>query len=245
MKDLKLGSVGPVFIDRDRKRNRLGIVATFAVPALIACCLLNQRSFKVDWLQRIANAVYPFLKAELYLPWASDQLDTVLQANLDLLSGAGLVQLSEDGRKFERAEGGTAAAGQLNLLARSLLQTLERYYITIAVLAKNGSATLSRGELEKLCILTAQRISQLHEFEAPEFYDQKLFRQFIGQLRTLGYLTNTEDGKLEFGDALDEIGRDARFILSKEIRHGIARIAPQGVSGEQGSETPLRVEVGN
>ena len=111
-----------------------------------------------------------------------------------------------------------------------LAASIERYYITIAVLAKNGSATLSRGELEKLCILTAQRISQLHEFEAPEFYDQKLFRQFIGELRNQDYLTNTEDGKLEFGDALDEIGRDARFILSKEIRHGIARAAPQALA---------------
>jgi glycerol-3-phosphate O-acyltransferase len=207
----------------------------FALPALVACCLLNQRTFKVAWLERIANSVYPFLRTELFLPWPDDGLEAVLQSNLGLLAGAGLLSVSTDGRRIERPEGGTARAGQLGLLARCLLQTLERYYITIAVLAKNGSGTLSRSGLEQLCILTARRISLLNEFEAPEFYDQQLFRQFITQLRNLGYLTNTEDGRLEFGDALNEIGRDARFILAKEIRHGIARIAPQALAGGAGS----------
>jgi glycerol-3-phosphate O-acyltransferase len=201
----------------------------FALPALIACCLLNQRTFEMGQLQRIAGSVYPFLKAELFLPWSDDELPVILQANLDLLAEEGLLAISKDGKTLERPEGGAMEAGQLNLLARSLLHTLERYFITVAVLTKNGSGTLSRAQLEKLCTLAAQRISQLHEFEAPEFYDRRLFRQFIGELRNLGYLANTEDGNLQFGDRLDQIGQDARFILTREIRHGISRVAPQAL----------------
>ncbi|NIP16772.1 MAG: hypothetical protein GWM87_00370 [Xanthomonadales bacterium] len=100
------------------------------------------------------------------------------------------------------------------------------------MLTKNGSGTLSRGQLEKLCILTAQRISRLHEFEAPEFYDNRLFRQFISELRRLGYLSSNREGKLEFGEQLNRISEDARFILSKEIRHGIIRTAPQALEAE-------------
>ena len=71
----------------------------------------------------------------------------------------GLLEQSDDGKRLRRAEGGTVQAGQINLLARFLLNTLERYYITLAVLAKNGSGTLNRPELEQLCIQTAQRIT--------------------------------------------------------------------------------------
>ena len=112
-------------------------------------------------------------------------------------------------------------------MGHALLQTFERYYITVAILAKNGSGTLTRGELERLCFLTAQRMSQLNEFAAPEFSDRQLFRQFIALLRDNGVLTTNEDEKLEFNEMIQQMSDDAEFILSKEIRHGIIRVAPQ------------------
>ena len=139
----------------------------------------------------------------------------------------GLLEISEDGGSVLRAEGGSAAAYQLNMLGQVMLQTLERYFITIAVLSKNGTGTLTRGQLEKLCMLTAQRISQLHEFDAPEFSDRNLFKQFISTLRETGYLTGNGSGTLAFGERLEQLGNDAKLILSKEIRHGILRVAPQ------------------
>src|SRR5699024_12720387 len=61
----------------------------------------------------------------------------------------------------------------------------------------NGSGILTRGQLEKLCILTAQRISMLHEFEAPEFYDRTLFRQFIAAMFDTGFISRDDNGCLE------------------------------------------------
>jgi glycerol-3-phosphate O-acyltransferase len=208
---------------------RNNVLHLFAVPSLIACCLLNQRSCSVDRLRGIAERVYPFLRAELFLPWTREEFPRVLQDNIELLTATGLLGVSEDGAMVVRAEGGSMEAGQLSLLGRSLLQTLERYFITIAVLTKNGSGTLTRGQLEKLCILTAQRLSQLLEFEAPEFSDRNLFRGFIVALREEGFLTSDEEGAIEFGESVRQMGLDAHFILSKEIRHGIMRIAPQAL----------------
>ena len=115
----------------------------------------------------------------------------------------------------------------MQVMGHVLLQTFERYYITLAILAKNGSGTLTRSELERLCYLTAQRISQLNEFAAPEFSDRNMFKQFISLLREHGILTTNSDEKLEFNEMIQQISDDARFILSEEIRHGIFRVAPQ------------------
>ena len=109
----------------------------------------------------------------------------------------------------------------------TLLQTFERYFITVAILDRNGSGTLTRSELERLCYLTAQRISQLNEFAAPEFSDRNLFKQFIALLRDEGIITTNAEEKLEFNEKIQQISNDAKFILSKEIRHGILRVAPQ------------------
>ena len=211
---------------------RNNVAHLFAIPSLIACCFLRQRSLKIAQVSRIAEDVYPFLKTELFLPWDEESFPEIMQSSMRQLESHGLLRLVGDGQAIERAAGGSAQAWQLTLLARGLLQTLERYYITIAVLVKNGSGRLSRAQLERLCILTAQHISHIHEFEAPEFYDRSLFRQFIGQLRRLGILVKNDDGKLEFSEQLQNIGDDARFILDKEIRHGIIRVAPQMLAEE-------------
>jgi glycerol-3-phosphate O-acyltransferase len=141
--------------------------------------------------------------------------------------GRGLLTKNPVNGVLKRPEGGSHEELQLRIMAHGLLQTFERYYITMAILAKNGSGTLSRAELEQLCFLTAQRISQLHEVAAPEFSDRNLFRQFIGLLRENGVLTTDADEKLAFSEVIEEISEDARFILSAEIRHGIMRAAPQ------------------
>jgi glycerol-3-phosphate O-acyltransferase len=207
---------------------RNNVIHLLAIPSLIACCLLNQRECPASQVKRIASEVYPFLKVELFLPWTESEFPEIVQANIELLENIGLVHVGEDS-SISRAEGGTVAASQMNLLAHTLLQTMERYFITISILNKNGPGTLSRGQLEKLCILTAQRISQLHQFEAPEFSDRGLFREFIAALRDNGYLSSNQEGALVFDERLQQMGRDARLILSREVRHGIMRIAPQAL----------------
>jgi glycerol-3-phosphate O-acyltransferase len=211
---------------------RNNVTHLFAAPALIACCFLNQRVFGLAQLKTIARAVYPYLQAELFLPWTPDGFIEAIERNVELLQSLELLKLSQDRAEMTRASGDTDKAGQLSLLALNLLQTLERYYITVAVLAKNGSGTLSRAQLEKLCILTAQRISRLHAFEAPEFYDRSLFRQFIAGLRNQGILANDEEGALLFDERLHELSAHARYILRKEIRLVITRIAPQVIAEE-------------
>jgi len=80
-----------------------------------------------------------------------------------------------------------------------------------------------------LCFLTAQRLSQLNEFAAPEFSDQHLFRQFITLLRDTGVLTTNYDEKLEFNQMIQQLSDDAKYMLSREIRHGIMRVAHQAI----------------
>ena len=77
-----------------------------------------------------------------------------------------------------------------------------------------------------MCTSTAQRLSLLHELNAPEFFDSTLFRGFIRRLRDSGMVWNAPDGTLDFDPRLVAGVEDARVILSREVRHSILKMTP-------------------
>lgn len=205
---------------------RNNIAHLLALPSLVACCFLEHRSFLIDHLHKFAIATQPFLQAELFLPWSQRGISNALDESIEQLVKLGLLVKKKDGLTLSRARDNPEAVMQLKILAHSLLQTIRRYLITITVLARNGSGVLSRAELERLCIHTAQRISMLHEFDAPEFYDRALFKGFIAQLRKTGFLSTNPDNKLLFDQRFKQISNDAKFILGEAIRQEIYRQTP-------------------
>ncbi|CAM0997444.1 glycerol-3-phosphate 1-O-acyltransferase PlsB [Rhodanobacter sp. Root179] len=199
-----------------------------ATAAWVACCFLNNRRMSRASVLRLGQIIYPFIQGELFLPWDADGFVAQLEATIDFFVRRGLLESTNDGRSLERSPGQDDGAFQLKVIARSLIQAFERYYITIAALAKNGPHTMSGGELESACTLTAQRLSLLNELSAPEFFDKALFRGFIQKLRERRIVWTDADGKLDYDAALEGMVRDARVILSREVRHSILKITPGG-----------------
>jgi glycerol-3-phosphate O-acyltransferase len=205
---------------------RNNIAHLMALPSMIACCFLSHRHFLISHLHKLAIITHPFLQAELFMPWGQREITRALDESIEQLVRLGLLTRDSDGETLSRVRDDPDAVMQLKILAHSLLQTLRRYLITVSVLVRNGSGVLSRAELERLCIQTAQRISMLHEFDAPDFYDKELFRGFIAQLRKTGYLAPDQDNLLVFDQRLEKISNDAKFILGEAIRQEIDRQTP-------------------
>ena len=206
------------------RNNVLHLVAT---PAWIACCFLNNRRMARATVLRLGRLVYPFIQSELFLPWNEAQFTERINATIEFLIARGVLDSDSDGRILSRGPGQGDGAFQLRAIAQNLLQAFERYYIAIAAIVRNGPHTLSAAELENLCSLTAQRLSLLQELNAPEFFDKSLFRGFIQKLRERRVVWTDEAGKLDFDSELEAVARDAKVILSREIRHGILKLTPE------------------
>jgi glycerol-3-phosphate O-acyltransferase len=218
---------------------RNNVLHLAATAAWVACCFLNNRRMSRASILRLGRIIYPFIQGELFLPWDADGFVEQLQATIDFFVRRGLLEAVSDGRVLERSPGQDDGAYQLKVIARSLIQAFERYYITIAALAKNGPHTMSGAELENACTLTAQRLSLLNELSAPEFFDKALFRGFIQKLRERRIVWTDDDGKLDYDAALEGMVRDARVILSREVRHSILKITPGGNDREAGAGDAL------
>jgi len=206
---------------------RNNVTHLFATSAWVACCLFNNRKIARASILRLGRLVYPFVQAELFLPWGEDEFAARLQQTLDFFIERGLLETNADGRIVARGPGQSDGAFRLRVLADNLLPAIERYYIALALLVKNGPRTLTAAELENLCWLSAQRLSLLQELNAPEFFDKSLFRGFIQKLRERRVVWTGDDGKLDFAADLEEVAKDARVILSREIRHGILKLTPE------------------
>ena len=199
----------------------------FATAAWISCCFLNNRRMARATIVRLGRLVYPFIQAELFLAWTEDEFVERIEATINFFVARGMLNVEGDGRILSRGPGQGDGAFQMRVIAHSLLQAFERYYIALAALVRNGPHTLSAVELENLCTLTAQRLSLLLELNAPEFFDKSLFRGFIQKLRARRVVWTDDAGKLDFDSELESVVRDAKVILSREIRHGILKLTPE------------------
>jgi len=214
---------------------RNNVLHLFTAPAWIAVCFLNNRRMGRAQLQRLGRSLYPFLQAELFLPWDEDGFAERIDRTIEVFIREGLLQQvgDDDGGILARSAGQTDEVFRLRAIGHALQQAFERYYIAISVLVKNGSGTLGSAELETLCQLAAQRLSLLYAPAAPEFFDKGLFRGFIMKLRELRLVWPDGNGKLAFDERLNAWAKDARVVLGRELRHTIEKVSPNSIRSDQ------------
>lgn len=218
---------------------RNNVLHLFTATAWIACCFLHNRRMSRNTLLRIGRSLYPFMQAELFLPWDEAGFAEQIERTIAVFSREGLLQQvgDEDGGILARNAGQSDEVFRLRGLGHPLQQAFERYYIAISVLAKNGPGTLAAAELESLCHLAAQRLSLLYAPAAPEFFDKSLFRTFIRKLRELKLVSTDENAKLVFDQRLDNWAKDAKTILGRELRHTIEKVSPEAVKAPEAPPT--------
>jgi glycerol-3-phosphate O-acyltransferase len=200
---------------------RNNILHLFAMPSLIACCFVSNARMRTLDIQRLAWRVYPYIRAELALRWPEEEIGAVIDSLLDALAASNLLQPDEHRTEWRRPSPTSLEAIQLSLLAEATIQTLERYYLVIAVLLRAGSGSITHEALEERCHLMAQRMSILYGLDSPEFFDKSLFRNFIELLGRRRVITTAEDGTLAFGEPLLGVAADAQLVLSEHLRHDI------------------------
>jgi glycerol-3-phosphate O-acyltransferase len=202
---------------------RNNVLHLMALPSLVACCFLNNRTMSVADIQRLMWRTYPYVRDELFLRWSEAELPAAVVAALDDLANHGLIESIEGDAdaQFRRPPTGSTEAVQLSVLAQVTVQIIERYYLVIAVLLKSGSGRIGQDALESQCQLMAQRMSLLQELNSPEFFDRALFKNFIDLLRARQVLGVNAEGRLTYTDMLTAVADDAQLVLHEQIRNSV------------------------
>jgi glycerol-3-phosphate O-acyltransferase len=203
---------------------RNNILHLFAMPSLLACAFVGNATMRTADIQRLVWRVYPYISAELFLRWDETQISAVADSLLDTFVHLNLLQGNADRSEWQRPAPTSLEAIRLSVLAQATIQTLERYYLAIALLLQAGSGVITHEALEERCHLMAQRMTVLYGLNSPEFVDKSLFRNFIELLRRRNVIQLSEDEKLLFGAPLLGVAADAQLVLSEQIRHSILQV---------------------
>ncbi|MGA4637248.1 glycerol-3-phosphate 1-O-acyltransferase PlsB [Pseudomonas solani] len=203
---------------------RNNVLHIFALPALLASFFQSSGRMSREQILRYTRALYPYLQAELFIRWNLDELDAVVDQWLEAFVEQGLLKFENE--TYVRPAPSSRQFVLLTLLSRSIAQTLQRFYMAIALLLNAGQNQLAAEELEDLCTVMAQRLSILHGLNAPEFFDKSLFRHFIQTLLDQRVLRQDEAGKLSYHPALGDLAEGAaKRVLPAEIRLSIRQVA--------------------
>jgi glycerol-3-phosphate O-acyltransferase len=194
------------------------------MPSLLACCFVSNAAMRTADIHRLVWRVYPYVAAELYLRWDEASAGAAADTLLETLAALNLLQPDADRSEWRRPPSTSIEAIQLSLLAQATIQTVERYYLAIALLLQSGSGHITQEALEQRCHLMAQRMSVLYALNSPEFFDKSLFRNFFDLLRRRNVIQTAADGKLQFGEPLLAVSTDAQIVLSEQIRHSILQV---------------------
>ncbi|MET0988627.1 MAG: glycerol-3-phosphate 1-O-acyltransferase PlsB [Steroidobacteraceae bacterium] len=204
---------------------RNNVMHLAAMPSLMACCFLNNRTLSTRDIQRLAWRIYPYVRDELFLRWDESEIEQLVRSTLEGLCSHGLLERIAASDQWRRPDTGSRQAVQLSVLAQVTVQIIERYYLTISLLTNAGSGKMTQDALESQCQLMAQRMSLLYELNSPEFFDRSLFKNFIDLLRARNVIGVNADGKLTFtGETLAAIEGDAQLVLHEQIRNSVLQV---------------------
>ncbi|WP_353144605.1 glycerol-3-phosphate 1-O-acyltransferase PlsB [Acinetobacter pragensis] len=191
---------------------RNNILHAFVLPSLIAALVEHNGSIRRGDLINVIRTLYPFLKAELFLKWQDEELKDQICAYADALIQAKLISEDADGNLLSPLPN-SEDHNQLVVLAAPVMQSLERYYMTLALITQRGSGNISTRQVEELSHLVGQRLSVLYEFNSPEFFDKALFQSFIKVLTEQGYIDKNEEGAIVFDDNFKNVAQYANLVL--------------------------------
>ncbi|WP_225666188.1 glycerol-3-phosphate 1-O-acyltransferase PlsB [Thalassolituus oleivorans] len=200
---------------------RNNVLHVLALPSLIACLFVNNRRYTSEEVLSTIRCLYPYLQAELFLQWKADDLESDIHRWLNILTESGYLIEHEQG--FHATPSSSDKFALLEGLAAHVMQTLERYFLTLSRLINKGSNALTAVELEDQCTQVAQRISMLYGINAPEFFDKALFRTLIQELISNGMLRRHEDGTLIVEPAINALSEALEQVLDGALRQSILR----------------------
>lgn len=155
-------------------------------------------------LPRLLAPVYPYLQAELFLPWAVDKTTGAYKQTRLALEKQGLLLRAEKAMAL-------ADTALSQVLIRNAEKVLLRYYLVLHQVAKHQQCAT------ETLISESQRIAeQLHRefgFYSPEYTDSKVLEVYLRTLADQGVIS-IDDGQIEKRIDLAPVLRRARQLLS-------------------------------
>ena len=184
-----------------------------ALPALIACAVVNRPDQSRGSLKETIKTAFPLMRAELFLSVDDAELDEAIDQQLAAMATLGLLRLQPLGDRVMAPDQGAGRAAQLELLAQITMPFVERYYLGAALLLAVGPSRWGREELINRSRQAAEHLALIYSLNSPDLFAKDLFKTFVATLHNLNVIDLDDEGKLIFSESLERLAHGLNRML--------------------------------
>ena len=203
---------------------RNNVAHVFALPALIACLVDQNRQIDPTRLGQAIGDIYELIRAELFLHWPEEALPALTTTLIRLFVARGLLRQDATGN-LAAPEATSPAAIELHLIGETIRPFLERHFLLLSLVKAENHPPKSRQTVEDTCLLLAQRLTVLYGFGAPEPADKTSYASLLAHLIDIELIGEDEGGALHLAERLQQPLAHTELILSAEVRQAIRLLA--------------------
>ena len=190
----------------------------FVLASLIARIVRMEVCVGTELIFETCRVLHPYLKAELFLNWQSEESQTQCQQTLTVMASLGLVSLTD--AEVLAPPTTTDEYASLTDLAEIIEPTLERFFVVAAILQDDQPQ--STEQLENSASAIAQQLSVIYGINSPEFFEKSLFSRFIETLNHEGCI-DTSDGKIISTEKFEIVKHNIEHYLDNDIRYNVTQ----------------------
>ncbi len=203
---------------------RNNIIHLYAIPSLIARFFQKQDQMDALTLRKGCGEIYGILREELFLSWEESEIEDVVQRYADALAECGMLRkIGYD--VYARATPQSDESVGLDILARALGLTFDRFIITAVLLAKHSANGLvDSNEFLAQCHRMAQRLAILSGLNNPEIVEKSFIQKHIQLLKRKGLLMTVDDHTLRIDERVAVLAQNSKRLLSSDALRSIERI---------------------
>jgi len=205
---------------------RNNTIHVFALPALVA--RLIQKGSNLEDLNTTCRTLYPYLRAEFFLPWDEAELPNVIARIVDVLVS---IQLAHrEGDQLGCPEVTSDAYANLVELGSIIEPTLQRFFI-VGELLEQGSH-LSLREVESTAGTIGHQLSVFYGINAPEFFDKSLFSTLITTMKA-NQIIGHQQQQLRLNPDFPVFRLTVQASLGEDIKMNVRQLVHRHLSQAQ------------
>jgi glycerol-3-phosphate O-acyltransferase len=193
--------------------NANNVIHVYVLPSLVARFVRTETSTDRHALSGFIGSLFPFLKAEMFLPWDSQNLEAVLDTIVVSLAELGIIKTY--GSQIAIPSPESPEYNCLQDIASITNPTLERFYIVIALLKQSNRPSLKA--LESASAGIAEQLSVIYGINSPEFFDKSIFSTFLGELKS----EQIVDAGLAISENFSSLESVTARSLDADVRYNI------------------------
>ncbi len=199
--------------------NANNVLHVFALPSLICRYAMTHYGCTAADITAFVRQLYPYLQAEMFLPWQAAELGDAVTATMIKLTETQLLQIEPAHGQVSLPAPESVEFSCMQDLSNLTDATLERFFIVLSLLKQDQH--LKAKTLETAAAKIGAQLSALYGINSPDFFEKSLFSTFVSTLKAQSVISTDLSASPDLHRVESVIAETIDANVRYNIRHAV------------------------